>query len=247
MVKPAIILADSGYHNSNLEAVRQRLSDAKAYQDLSTAILTPTRGCISPLVVSSWLYMYLPANQRNGRLFVQGIEVGDAYNAGIESILMDPRMEGFRYLLTMEDDNIPPNDGLLKLYENICDCDEPCKEHFVIVAGLYFTKGEDGLPMIWGDPSRVDPVTFEPQIPQEDAIQDCNGTGMGFTLMHLGLFRSVLDNPWFKTSQAGTRDEVSAHTQDLFFMEKLRSEGYRIAVDTRVKVGHWDSQEEMVW
>lgn len=255
MQQPKIILGcGTGYHNDDLEKAQQRLRKAKVYQDLSTVILVPTRGTIPAFVVQSWMFLMTPANQRAGRLFCQGLEVGDAYNAGITTTLADPGVGDCRYLLTLEDDNVPPPDGLLKLIESICDCDEPCKEHYAAVGGLYWSKGEDGFPMLFGDP-KEEPLGFRPQVPQVDAVQEVNGVAMGFTLFHMGVFRdptlfeedeSGLKN-WFKTTQTNDGTRAESATQDLYFMRKLRRAGYRVACDTRVKVGHFDRDTEDVW
>ena len=253
-MKPTIIVGcGSGYHNEDLEAAQELLKDAKQYQDLYTVILTPTRGMIPAKVVQSWMFLIGPANAQIGRMFCQGLEVAAAYNSGVTTFLNDPMMGNARYILTLEDDNIPPHDGLLKLYESICDCEAPCREHFVVVSGLYWMKGEGGQPMLFGDPDS-DPMTFVPQIPKlgkdkKGTIQECNGTGMGFALFHSGLFRlEEFPKPWFETKQVGDeRDVVKGYTQDLYFMENLRKLGYRVAVDTRVKVGHYDWNTEQVW
>lgn len=249
-MKPTIILGcGSGYHNEHLEEAQERLKNAKQYQNLSTVILTPTRGFVPARVITSWMFLIGPANAQIGRMFCQGMEVGSAYDSGVTTVINDPMMKDARYILTLEDDNMPPHDGLLKLYENICDCEVPCKEHFVVMSGLYWMKGEGGNPMLFGDPERQ-PLNFQPQIPKKDTIQECNGTGMGFALFHSGLFKDVeeLEKPWFVTKQVGDeKDVIRGYTQDLYFMERLRNAGYRVAVDTRVKVGHYDSERELVW
>lgn len=249
-MKPAIIIGcGMGYHNDDLERAQERLEDAQQYKNLSTVILTPTRGFIPAQVVQSWMFLIGPSNAQLGRMFCQGIEVGDAYNAGITTIITNSFMSDARYICTLEDDNIPPHDGLLNLYENICGCDVPCKEHFVVVGGLYWMKGEGGQPMLFGDPDE-EPMTFQPQIPKTNTIQEANGCGMGFTLFHSGLFKDVpeIEKPWFVTKQVGDEEDVvRGYTQDLYFMERLRNLGYRVAVDTRVKVGHYDTETEKVW
>lgn len=271
MVQPKVMICgNTGYHNHDLDVAAERIKSAQAYKNLSTVIVTPTRGMIPALVVQSWMFLLGPPNAQIGRFFTQteekfeigtvfcqGFEVGDAYEAGLTTILNDSNMGKVKYILTLEDDNIPPHDGLLQLYENICGCDVPCKEHFVVMGGLYWMKGEGGQPMVFGDPNH-EPIfiageqfmDFSPQIPEKDAIQEVNGVGMGFTLFHSGLFQmeDELPRPWFVTKQEGHReDTVKAYTQDLFFMEKLRNLGYRIGVDTRVKVGHYDHETEMTW
>lgn len=39
----------------------------------------------------------------------------------------------------------------------------------------------------------------------------------------------------------------ACYTQDLYFYEDARKHGYRFACDTRVKVGHYDYQNDIVW
>ena len=251
MVRPAIITpCDPGSHNEDLAASAERVQKAKHYQNLSTAILIPTRGAIPALVVQSWFYLYTASNNAVARYFSQGMEVSDAYNSGITTVVRDPNIKDFKYLLTMEDDNLPPHDGLLKLYENICGCPEPCREHFTVVGGLYWTKGEDGQPMIFGNPEE-EGFSMRPQPPQLDSIQECNGVPMGFTLFHMGLFKDPalgsVDDPWFATVQVLEDNAFKAFTQDLYFMKRIREAGYRIACDTRVKVGHLDNETGMVW
>lgn len=248
MPEPTIIIGgDIGAHNKTLERTRERLRVAKQYKDLSTVCVIPTRGLIPARVVESWMSLMTPMNNAFIRIFAQGFEVGDAYSEALEAILAHPQIRKFKYLLTLEEDNMPPPDGLLKLLENICDCDKPCLNHFVQVAGLYFTKGEMGQPMIYGDPKTI--MNFQPQVPVPDKIQESNGTGMGFTLFHLGLFKDKrIPKPWFKTVQEyDPQTGVQIGTQDLYFMGNIRKLGYRVASDNRVKVGHLDHGSGMVW
>ena len=60
-----------------------------------------------------------PMNQKFIRTFVIGMEVGAAYTQAIEQILANPVLRNWKYILTLEEDNMPPPDGLLKLYESM--------------------------------------------------------------------------------------------------------------------------------
>lgn len=250
MPEPTIIIGGDlleGVHNLGAKRTQERLEKAGAYRDLSTICVVPTRGSIPVAAVESWMNLLCPMNQKYIRMFVSGYEVGAAYETAVQTILAHPVLKDFKYLLTLEEDNLPPPDGLLRLLEHICDCRRPCKKHYVQVAGLYFTKGEGGMPMIYGHPKKM--LTFEPQLPQLDQVQECNGTGMGFTLFHMGLFRDKrLERPWFQTVQGYTPEGgIAQGTQDLFFMGNLRKLGYRIASVNSVKVGHVDSETGIVW
>jgi hypothetical protein len=241
-MKPQIIIPNyEGAHNQDLEKSQERLLQSKTYRDLSTIIICPTRGQVSAKVVQSWMGLIRPMNQKViGPLFAIGMEVGEAYNSMIEMIMANPEFSTWKYILTIEEDNMPPPDGLLKLYEDM--------DHYDVVGGLYWTKGEGGQPMIYGDPA-IEPMNFIPQVPQTEGLQPANGLGMGFNLFKIDIFKNPdLPRPWFKTVQEfipgqGTR----GYSQDLYFYENAGKIGYRFACDTRVKVGHYDVAMDIVW
>jgi hypothetical protein len=227
-----------GRNNANIEAARDRLIRGRSYRDLSTICVVPTRGMIPSKVVQSWMNLAAPMNQKFMRLFIENMEVGDAYNHAIELILANDQLSKWKYVLTLEEDNCPSPDGLLKLYESI--------QKFDVVGGLYWVKGENGQPMIYGDPG-VMPKNYIPQLPQLDTVQECNGLGMGFTLFKLDLFRKV-PKPWFKTLQEYAPNQgMRMATQDLYFFQEASKYGGRFACDTRVRVGHWDNDNQIMW
>jgi hypothetical protein len=240
MAEPKIYLPDVGVHNKDLDSSVDRLEKSKSYRDLSTIIICPTRGQIPARVVQSWMGLMRPMNQKViGPLFAIGMEVGQAYTSMIEMILAHPDLSTYKYILTIEEDNMPPADGLLKLYESM--------DKYDVVQGLYWTKGEGGQPMIYGDPNVI-PKSFIPQIPKIGEVQHCNGLGMGFNLFKLDIFKNPhIEKPWFKTVQEVTGGGARAYTQDLFFFEKAAKEGYKFACDNRVRVGHYDYSTDTVW
>jgi hypothetical protein len=241
-MKPEIILPYlPGTQNADLKKANERLATGRSYQDLSTIIVTPTRGgrSLCPRFVSMIMGLMRPMNQQCfGPVFLSGMEVGQAFNSAVEMILANPVLAKFKYMLTVEDDNLLPPDALLKLYESIKDYD--------VVGGLYFTKGEAGQPMIYGNPD-ITPLNFIPQMPVENTVQRCNGTGMGATLFRIELFKK-LPAPWFETKQSWDPNTgVKCYTQDLWFYEKVIKSGGKIAVDTRVKVAHLDIESDIAW
>jgi hypothetical protein len=238
-VKPQIVFENiAGFHNTDLNS-GVRLMQGGAYKDLSTICIVPTRGMISAKVVQSWMSMITPMNQKFTKIFIIGMEVGDAYSQAMDMILSNEELANWKYILTLEEDNLPPPDGLLKLYENM--------DKFDVIGGLYWTKGEGGQPMIYGE-GKDGELHFRPQPPTQD-IQACDGTGMGFTLFKMSIFKDArLEKPFFRTCQDfDPQKGVKMYTQDLYFFEKIRKLGYRVASDTRVKVGHYDVQMDVVW
>jgi hypothetical protein len=229
---------NEGHHNADLEKSQDRLIRGKTYKDLSTICIVPTRGVIPARVVQSWMGLMAPMNQKFLRIFIEKMEVGEAYNHGIEQILAHPELSTWKYVLTLEEDNCPPPDGLLKLYESM--------DKFDVVEGLYWTKGEGGQPMCYGNPA-VMPRNYIPQLPPIDQVKEYNGLGMGFNLWKLDMFRKV-EKPWFKTVQEYRAGEgVKACTQDMFFFDKAAKHGFKFACDGRVKVGHYDYQTDTMW
>lgn len=238
---PQILVPDNaGIHNASDYAAR--LEREKTYRDLSTVIVCPTRGMIPARIVQSWQGLIRPMNQKVlGPIFIENMEVGEAYNHVIKMVLENPELSKFRFLLTIEEDNAPSPDGLLKLYESI--------DLYDVVGGLYWTKGEAGQPMCYGNPNEM-PLNFIPQIPQPDSVTPCNGLGMGFTLFRMEVFKDKRFEygEWFKTRQ-GINDQggVEAFTQDLWFFQKAHEFGYKVACDARVRVGHYDAASQIMW
>lgn len=223
----------AGTHNVGSSAI-DRIKKSNIYRDLSTVWVTPTKDhkLDDQVVFQSWLSIAIPPNQKFSRLCIANAEVGDAYNAAVEIILADDIK--WKYMLTVEVDNLPPSNGLLKLYENVDEYD--------VVGGRYWMKGEGGTPHIYGNPD--EPGTWQPQVPTED-VQPCNMTAMGFTLFSVDLFRKM-PKPWFKSSGG---EDHSSFTQDGYFFQKLHELKipYRAAIDNRVKVGHLDFSTRKIY
>jgi hypothetical protein len=208
-----------------------------AYEDLSTVIVMPTRGMIPARVVDSFMSLIRPPNAKTTQLFIAGMEVGAAYNQAIGMILEHPELSTWRYILTIEEDNLIPPTALLDLQR------EMIRGKWDVLGGLYWTKGETGVPQIWGDPS--DPVyNFRPIPPQPGKVVRTNGTGMGCTLYRTDVFTRH-PGPWFMTQA----DTAGAFTQDLWSFNRWHHAGVKlkIGVDCRVKVGHLDVETGRVW
>lgn len=244
MSEAKIIVPDlSGAHNADLVETNKRLEKSKSYRNLSTIIISPIVGDLSPTVVQCWMGLIKPMNQAViGPIFMQGFEVGEAYNNAIKMILENPQLKDFKYIVTLEHDNLPPPDGLMKLYESMDDYD--------CVGGLYWTKGEGGQPMIYGNPLEL-PKNFIPQMPIPETVQPANGLGMGFNMFKTEMFRQMgpeYYGKWFKTLQEyNPSTGTKVYTQDLYFYEQGSKFGFKYACDNRVKVGHLDKTTNIIW
>jgi hypothetical protein len=228
----------AGRNNLDLENSRLRILEGHTWKRQDLVLLIPSGKTIPAKAVLSWMNLIYPPNNAVIRIMTQGMEVGEAYSTAIKGILDHPQLSKFKWLLTVEHDNLPPPDGVLKLIAKMEDLTE-----FAAISGLYWTKGEAGVPQIWGDIN--DPVVnYRPQVPQPGKVVECYGIGMGFALWRLDMFKDPrLRQPLFKTV-AGPE---GIGTQDLYFWADARKYGYRCAVDCDVLVGHLDQNTDIVW
>ncbi len=242
--------ANEGVHNQDLHNLFSTWIKGDSYKDRSTIMVVPAvsnPACsdpdavlpIPPRVVQSWLCLQTPANQKFTRIMIENCEVGDAYNQTISLILNDEGFRDWKYLLTVETDNIPPPNGLLQII------DDMETSSLDAVGGLYWGKGLTGAPMCYGQPGEI-PTSYRPWIPPPDKVSECNGLGMGFTLFKIDMFRHI-DPPWFRTVQEwipgiGERQM----TQDMYFFNRAAAQGYRFGCSTNVRVGHIDTSGK-IW
>lgn len=227
-----------GKLNADLNGTSARLLKGGSWKKQRIICVLPADSMIPAKVALSHMNLIFPPNNGVLRMLAQGMEVGHAYTAALENILAHPDLKQWEYMLTIEHDNMPQQDGVITLVETLEN-----NPHLACVSGLYFTKGEGGCAQIWGDPK--DPVlNFRPQVPVPESLQECCGVGMGFALWRLKTFEDArLSRPWFKTMKGNG----GCATQDLAFWMDARKYGYRCAVDTRVKVGHFDVNSNMIW
>lgn len=231
-MKPQIIMIDpGGKHNADLKGTSARLLKGGSWKKQRVVVIIPAADTIPAKVALSHWNLAFPPNNGVVKILAQGMEVGDAYSTAIQGILDHPDLSQWEYILTIEHDNMPPGDGVIRLIEQM-----EAHPEFSCIGGLYFTKGYGGVAQIWGDPK--DPiVNFRPQLPDPSGgLVECCGTGMGFNLWRIAMFKdSRLRKPWFFTQ---TKNGVG--TQDLVFWGDARKYGYRCAIDCSVKVGHYD-------
>ena len=238
-MKPQIAIFDGrGAHNAQFDKTASRLLKGGSWKKQRVIVILPAGDSIPAKVCLSHWSLCFPPNNGVIRMLAQGMEVGDAYSQAIENIIANPDLSEWEYILTLEHDNMPPPDGVFKLVEQM-----EAHPEFACIGGLYFTKGEGGVAQIWGDPRDAVP-NFRPQLPDPaGGLVECCGTGMGFNLFRLSMFKDAkLRRPWFVTQ---INNGVS--TQDLYFWADARKYGYRCAIDCSVRVGHYDFNTDTTW
>jgi hypothetical protein len=228
---------DLGKHNADPFAAG-RIIEGGTWKKQRVIMLLPAAKTMSSRCALSLMNLISPPNQGFARWLLLGDEVGVAYSSAIDQIVGHPDLSQWEFILTVEHDNVVPQDGLLKLIKRM-------EEHPELdcIGGLYWTKGEGGVPQIWGDPK--DPVVnYRPQPPRTGELVECVGTGMGFNLFRVSMFKDPkIAKPFFET-KAGIG---GVGTQDLAFWSKARAAGHRCAIDCDVLVGHEDLTTGVVW
>lgn len=230
---PQLTMYDGGgLHNADLVKSAGRVIQGGSWKKQRIVAVIPAGPTVPTKVMLAMRNLMFPPNQGCVWIAAEGMEVGEAYTTAIESILAHPELSTWEYLLTVEHDNTPEADGVLRLLARM-----EAHPELACIGGLYHTKGYGGVPQIWGDP-RDPVVNYRPQPPDPaGGLVECCGTGMGFNLWRLKMFKDKkLRRPWFKT----LADASGMMTQDLFFWQDARKHGYRCAVDCGVKVGHYD-------
>lgn len=239
-----IIQEPCGKHNEDLEESISRLDGAGSWKKQRIVVVIPADAVIPARVVLAQSSVVFPPNNRVARMIAQDYEVGHGYSEAIDAVLAHKDLCEWEYLLTMEHDNCPPALGVLQLLAAMEQ-----RPDLSAIGGLYWTKGEGGVPQIWGDIS--DPIpNYRPVKPVQGRIVECYGVAMGFTLFRLSMFRSgKLPRPYFKTKD-GTDcppGQIGLATQDMAFWMEARKHGFRCGVDCNVLVGHYEKERDIIW
>jgi hypothetical protein len=232
--KPQLTIYDGvGARNKDLDASIAKFTSSGSWKRQRIVFIIPTADSIPAKVALAYWNLAFPPNNGSAKILAQGMEVGDAYSSAIEQVLAHPDLSQWEYICTAEHDNLPPADGIIRLLEHMESHPE-----LACIGGLYWTKGPGGVPQIWGDIK--DTPNSRPQPPDPNGgLVECYGTGMGFNLWRLAMFKDErIKRPWFRTLNG--KDGQGIGTQDLVFWGEARKHGYRCAVACDVKVGHFD-------
>ena len=255
--KPFMPGADSpvGANNYDLDSARDRIIRGHSYKDCGVIQITPTRdGNLDHRFVASMDGLIKPPNHPYAKWIVANMEVGDAFNRAIFTIINNPDLMKWNsgrgpVIFTCEDDQIMPPDTLMNLLKAFHSTP------YAAVSALYWTKGYGGVPQCWGDPKAF-PPSYAPQVPVPGTIQEVRGIGMGAACWDVAQFLDPRTRQgvgpdgvpiWFKTWQEVENGVPRVGTQDLSYCETAQKAGYRFAVATDVRVGHLEKSTGIIW
>lgn len=189
-----------------------------------------------------------PVNGRAHSVVVKRYEVGKAREYCVNELLKIPKDRRPEYMFFFGDDMIPEWDGLIKLY------DEAITGNWDVLTGLYYMKIDSPIPLTW----RNDNIGYMyPNIHYKiGEVIDVDVTGMDFTLIKTSFLDEMaqkIERPFFKTGPGKLpydfydKDAIIVHTEDVYFLHKVRQCGGKIGVHTGVKVGHYDVNTELIF
>jgi hypothetical protein len=187
--------------------------------DVKVLIVVPTREKAESLPVLEKLA--IPSGVQIKYLNVFGRSTADAYNDAIQTALND----GADFLLTVEDDTFPPDDGFFKLLQRYREIGDPK----VVLGGYYVKKQEnrEGVHIqIVGGKRQARTLSNK-----DVGVYEVYTIAQGFTLFPMECFLQTA-YPWTVTT--------SHLTQDSFLSQKLRDKGFKLLVDGDIRCRHLD-------
>lgn len=176
--------------------------------------------------------LVMPVNALVEALTIIGEEVGVARQKAAEMYMRLPNPP--EILFFFGDDMIPRFDALIKLWEIMKN------ETWDVLAGLYYIKQDwYPVPILWRD--EIPGYLEEGKHYQLGETVDSDICGLDFTLIRGEIFKKM-EPPFFKTGP--TFDDKTkglwVHTEDAWFVRKVKEAGGRIGVATSVRIGHLD-------
>lgn len=208
------------------------------------AIGIPSFGMVHLFFCARLYNMRHPMNRIVRQVYVLGKEVGHARNEIAARALRigddDPSLRCSK-LLFLDDDLLFHPDLLLKLLSH----DLP------IVSGLYYAKTSVPTPLVLHDAYHGTATSWTP-----GDLVPCAGHGMGLCLIDTDVLRRVRDEldigldehgypNWFMTQKDdmlvkpdGT-PVFSSHTEDVYFLNRVRKLGIQPVVDTSAQAFAW--------
>lgn len=130
------------------------------------------------------------------------------------------------YLFMIDDDMICPDDMFEKLYRHNVD----------LVAPLAFTRNFPHKPVIYQTVEGFDPVQqkdyfLNTQVRSypKNSLVECDAVGFGAVLIKSDVVKRVPAPRFMSTCGTG---------EDIFFCYQAKKQGYRVYMDTSIKLGH---------
>lgn len=171
--------------------------------------------------------------------FIRGYDCSTARNKIAQKALE----VGADYLLMVDNDVTPPKDALVNLMSHnveICSgfyMHRDSSTNAVTEQTCICKRQKPDGSYYFGYPRESEYTAQELREKREngECLIEIHGGGMGCILIKVDVFAEV-PYPWFDWVNYGKG--IGMLSEDLFFCESCRNEGYRLFADTRVACGH---------
>lgn len=199
----------------------------------SILIGIPTRNQEDP-IAANLNNLSLLRGYRTELFRTYGLRVDDARN----TIVKEALNRGSDYILFIDDDIVPPIDGLDRLLIHM----ESDKYH--IVSGDYLTKGykPHSVHLQLNDKGLV---TELDRFADSDLVESNWLIGLGFTLVKTDIFKQ-LRFPWFQCHAKSQHTDQDIN-EDAHFCELSLESGYKIVVDRSIRCAHIDYKSNKIY
>ena len=214
----------------------ERLRVPEKYPHIGICI--PTRDKSSPLAVNL-NKLPVPRGYRTSLFTVSNLLVDEARINLVQQCLDND----CDYVLFIDDDIVPPIDGLFKLVEHIE------KDDIDIISGDYPLKGlvKNSIHL------QLDSQNMVQELERCDTIINNNLQlvknnwiiGLGFCLIDINFFKQA-QPPWFKCHSKNPVTENDVN-EDAHFSELAHQNGFNIYIDRSLKCLHLDFQNQIVY
>lgn len=218
------------------------------------AFVLVTYGMVPVEFVHAITRLQTPVNCQSTLLSYKGMEIGVARCRAITDLLALPIRNQPKYVLWLSDDELPPWDGLVRLWMEMERSWEPVngifKHGWDVLTSLVYLKTDPPTPVLWKHGMEGAMQAGRDYSPGD--VIESDVADLGFGLMRLELF-TRMTAPWFRTGYMETihGDGISRsflmNTEDCWFFQKCHDMGMRIGVHTGVRTGHLDAKSGRVY
>lgn len=194
---------------------------------------------VAPEWALSLMNLRYPRGSNHGQFVTKGMKRDEARNRLVEKAIA----EKAEYIFFVDDDTAPPSDAIHQLTQFL-DTSPP---DVMVCGGIYTTKTDLHEPLVFQDYGSGPFWKWK-----LGDVFECWGIATGCMMIRTEVFKK-LEKPWFR--DIDSLDEVGSDvhvfggesapdqfhmTDDLYFCQKVRNAGFKIAAHGGVLPVHWD-------
>ena len=187
---------------------------------LKALIIIPSKDRLTAQQIDDLIWhVDFPSNVQMRIENIHSSPVADNYNAGFEKAIN----EWTSHIVTIEDDQVLEKDSLIRLFDFALDNPDCC-------VGAWYPKRQKTrqgvhIALSWGHRRFLE---------DDGEVHEVKTLAMGLSIYPTWIIQQ-LDYPYCKTTDA--------LSQDSYLSQKIKDKGYKLLVDTKIKIGHKDRDD----